>query len=226
MTEHAVVKGKLVCVALNDNRQLTSLSETFSAPPHKAPPQHLVLYYKTRNTWNSDGATLDWLSDKSGGASGACVIGASLGVVIGKTACRVSTDEAMDYVSGVTLVHDFSLPETSYFRPDIRGKCQDGSAPVGAVNADILGLDLDTAEIETRVNDKPASSFSYRHLHRGVARVISELSHIMTLQPGEVIAPGFAGERVSVTTGDVVVSTIEGVGTLTNSIGGSAGGQS
>jgi 5-oxopent-3-ene-1,2,5-tricarboxylate decarboxylase/2-hydroxyhepta-2,4-diene-1,7-dioate isomerase len=57
-------------------------------------------------------------------------------------------------------------------------------------------------------------------MQRGIAELISTLSYIMTLQPGEIIAVGFAGDRVAVARGDRVEASIEGLGTLTNRLGG------
>jgi len=57
-------------------------------------------------------------------------------------------------------------------------------------------------------------------MQRSVAELISIISHIMTLQPGEVIAVGFAGDRVALAKGDKVEVAIEGIGTLNNTLGG------
>lgn len=211
-----VVKGKLVCVALNDKAHLAAMEEQFNQDPYKKPPTQPVLYYKPRNTWSTDGATIEWPTD-----SEAFVVGASLGLVIGRETCRVSDAEALDYLEGYTLVHDFSLPEKSYYRPDIKGKCLDGSAPVGpsVVSAHQI-TDPNQLTVMTAVNGETQSELSVANLYRGAAELISTISYIMTLQPGDVIATGFPCNRVAVKPGDTVVSTIEGVGALTNKMGG------
>ena len=221
MNEHTVVNSKLVCVALNDKAQLRALDSTFRQAPYRKPPTQPVLYYKPRNTWNVNGAEIEWAQDFDGQDVPSMVVGASLGVVIGRETCRVAIDEALSHIGGYTVVADYSLPEQSYYRPDIKGKCLDGSAPVGPdiVSADTLAAP-DALSVTIRVNGELKSEFALDNMARSVSELISNLSYIMTLQPGEIIAVGFAGDRVPVAKGDRVNATIDGVGTLTNTLGG------
>ncbi len=221
MTANTLVNSKLVCVALNDKAQLAALDGTFNTDPYKKPPTQPVLYYKPRNTWSVDGAEVEWAKDFDGNDVAEMVVGASLGVVIGKETCRVSADEALNYVGGYTIVSDFSLPEASYYRPDIKGKCLDASAPVGPeiVAADKVA-NPDALTVTVSVNGEQKSSFELANMERSVAELISIISRIMTLQAGEIIAVGFAGDRVAVAKGDKVVASIEGIGALNNTLGG------
>lgn len=210
------MKGMLVCVALNDKTQLAALEPELHEAPYKKPPTQPVLYFKPRNTFNVAGATVEWPQH-----SDDFVVGASLGLVIGKPTCRVSETEALDYVAGYTLVHDFSLPETSYYRPDIKGKCLDGSAPVGPVVVPREQVDNHhRLTVVTAVNGEPKSELSMTDLQRGAAELLSTISYIMTLNPGDVIAIGFRGTRLPVKPGDEVVSSIEGLLALSNTVGG------
>lgn len=222
MSVKTLVNSKLVCVALNDKAQLAALEATFNQKPYQKPPTQPVLYYKPRNTWSTDQAVVEWAKDFDGNDVAAMAVGASLGVVIGKETCRVSPEEALSFVGGYTIVADYSLPEENYYRPDIKGKCLDGSAPVGPVitpAANISAPDQLTAEI--RVNGELKSSFNLQEMQRSTAELISIISHIMTLQAGEIIAVGFAGNRTAVQQGDQVAISIEGIGTLNNQLGGS-----
>ncbi|MFT5115643.1 MAG: 5-oxopent-3-ene-1,2,5-tricarboxylate decarboxylase [Parasphingorhabdus sp.] len=220
IAQHPILKGQLICVALNDSRQLIQLEEQFSEPPHKQAPRQPVLYFKPVNTFNVHGATLPWLLGEDGQPATKCVIGASLAVVIGKRACRISSGEVGPFIAGVTLMHDFSLPESSYFRPDIRGKCQDGSAPVGPeLVAAEHTENLQSLDITTSVNDVEQGRMPLHCLQRSIASLISDISWIMTLQSGDVIATGFPGSRITVQPGDRVASSIEGIGELVNTIG-------
>jgi len=63
MTATLLVNSKLVCVALNDKAQLQALDATFNQAPYNKPPTQPVLYYKPRNTWNVDGAEIEWAKD-------------------------------------------------------------------------------------------------------------------------------------------------------------------
>ncbi|MBR9884778.1 MAG: 5-carboxymethyl-2-oxo-hex-3- ene-1,7-dioate decarboxylase [Oceanospirillales bacterium] len=221
MTANTLVNSKLICVALNDKAQLAALEGTFNEAPYKKAPTQPVLYYKPHNTWSTNGAEVEWAKDFDGNDVAAMAVGASLGVVIGKETCRVSTEEALDYVGGYTIVSDYSLPEESYYRPDIKGKCLDGSAPVGpeVVAANKIAQP-DALSVSISVNGELKSTFSLANMQRSVAELISTISYIMTLQPGEIIAVGFAGERVELAKGDKVEASIEGVGTLSNTLGG------
>lgn len=221
MIANTLVQSKLVCVALNDKHQLAALQDTFTKDPYKKPPTQPVLYYKPRNTWSVDGAEVEWAKDFDGQDVANMAVGASLGIVIGQETCRVSVENALDFVSGYTLVADYSLPEQNYYRPDIKGKCLDTSAPVGPEI--IAGNSLknpDDLQVIIKVNGECKSRFALADMERSTAELISIISHIMTLQPGEVIAVGFAGDRVPVCKGDKVEASIEGVGTLTNTLGG------
>jgi len=221
MTAATLVNSKLVCVALNDKTQLATLEATFNEAPYKQPPTQPVLYYKPRNTWSTDGTEIEWAKDFDGNDVPAMAVGTSLGVVIGKETCRVAAEEALDYIGGYTIVSDFSLPEESYYRPDIKGKCLDGSAPVGpAIVASDTIANPDALTVSISVNGEQKSVFELANMERSVAELISTISRIMTLQPGEIIAVGFAGNRVPVAKGDKVESSIEGIGTLSNTLGG------
>jgi 5-oxopent-3-ene-1,2,5-tricarboxylate decarboxylase/2-hydroxyhepta-2,4-diene-1,7-dioate isomerase len=58
-------------------------------------------------------------------------VGAALGLVIGRTACRVAVDDALDHVAGLVIVADLSVPHDSFYRPSVRLKARDGFCPIG-----------------------------------------------------------------------------------------------
>lgn len=220
MNPNTLVHSKLICVALNDSEQLINMNDTFNEKPYAKPPTQPVLYYKPRNTWSTDGAIVDWAKDFDGADVAEMAVGGSLGVVIGKETCRVSEADALNFVKGYTVVADYSLPEQTYFRPDIKGKCLDNSAPVGPEVVAAAGVTPDALTVDVAVNGTVKSSFPLSQMERSVATLIHTLSYIMTLQEGEVIAVGFYGDRVAVSKGDQVSISIEGVGTLNNTLGG------
>jgi 5-oxopent-3-ene-1,2,5-tricarboxylate decarboxylase / 2-hydroxyhepta-2,4-diene-1,7-dioate isomerase len=216
MTKHPLLKGKLICVALNDQNQLDTLESTFNEAPYLHTPKEPVLYFKPRNTWNGDKATLTPPTQEDH-----FVVGASLAVVIGKECCRVSENDAMDYAAGFSILHDISLPEKNYYRPDIKGKCIDGTAPLleTMVDANTFG-DVSALQVITSVNGQEKASLSLSNLHRSVPTLIETISRIMTLNAGDVIGVGFIGERIPLCAGDEIMSNIDGVGCLTTLIGG------
>ncbi|NVD08730.1 5-carboxymethyl-2-oxo-hex-3- ene-1,7-dioate decarboxylase [Vibrio sp. JPW-9-11-11] len=195
-------QGKVVCVALNDAEQLQAMQATFEQPPYQALPSEPVLYFKPHNTWNENHQPIAYPQN------GSLVVGASVVLVIGKTCCRVAATSALDYVEGAALLHDFSLPETSYYRPDIKGKCIDNSATFSeAVMLSDIGQ-LDQHVLTTYVNEVATQSLPLKRLERSASQLIESISHIMTLEKGDVIAIGFAGERSPVGPGDKVRSQL------------------
>lgn len=215
MRDNPIVKGQMLCVALNDSNQFNAMQAEFNQPPYKEAPTQPVLYFKPHNTWNIEGAEIEWPQNAN-----LMVVGASLAVVIGRTCCRTSVEQALDFVQGYTLMHDFSLPEESYYRPDIKGKCLDGSAPIGANVIPAAQVnDLSTLEVITEINNKQVNCTPVSQLVRGVPELISIISRIMTLQAGDVIAVGFPGQRAEVKQGDLIHSSIAGVTELNNKMG-------
>ncbi len=216
MSSNQIVKGKLVCVALNDTKQLSQLDSTFNEKPYVKPPTQPVLYFKTHNTWAGDDANIAPVKQGQ-----SLVVGASIAVVIGKQCCRVSETEALEYVSGLSLVHDFSLPETSYYRPDIKGKCLDGSAPVAQTPVPLSDIkSIQDLTVITSVNGNEKRTLKVTELHRSIEQLISIVSRIMTLDEGDVIAVGFPAERIPLNAGDQVSSTMSGLIQLNNKVMG------
>jgi 2-keto-4-pentenoate hydratase/2-oxohepta-3-ene-1,7-dioic acid hydratase in catechol pathway len=116
-----------------------------------------------------------------------------LGVVIGTTARYVSEDEAMDHVAGFCTVNDISEREYQMERAGTwdKGKGCDTFGPVGPwlVTPDEAGdphnLDLYTEVDGTRMQDGNTGTMVY-----GVKKLVSYVSHFITLQPGDIIATG------------------------------------
>ncbi|EHU4914017.1 fumarylacetoacetate hydrolase family protein [Vibrio vulnificus] len=210
------LQGKLVCVALNDAEQLQSMQATFEQAPYKALPTQPVLYFKPHNTWNHAQQPIAYPKGDE------LVVGASVALIIGERCCRVNAQSALDYVEGIALLHDFSLPETSYYRPDIKGKCLDNSATLSqAVMVSDIG-DLSQQTVTTYINDKQVQSLPLSRLERSAEQLIELISHIMTLEKGDVIAIGFAGERTKLAPGDEVRSTLSESVELENQVKGEA----
>ncbi|EMB49074.1 putative Fumarylacetoacetate (FAA) hydrolase [Vibrio mimicus] len=210
------LQGKVVCVALNDAEQLQQMQATFEQTPYKALPTQPVLYFKPHNTWNQNQQPIVYPKGEE------LVVGASVALIMGERCCRVKAQSALDYVAGIALLHDFSLPETSYYRPDIKGKCLDNSATLSqAVMVSDIG-DLSQQTVTTYINDRLAQSLPLSRLERSAEELIELISHIMTLEKGDVIAIGFAGERAKVALGDVVLSQLGESVTLKDQVKGEA----
>lgn len=152
---------------------------------------------------------------------------AELAVVIGKDAYRVSLEDATEYIFGYTVLNDVSARNVQtahqqwYF-----GKSLDGFTPIGPciVTADEIPFPPDL-HIASTVNGELRQSSTTSLLITGIAEIISELSRGMTLRAGTIISTGtpsgvgmgFQPPRF-LKPGDVVVCSVEGIGSLTNTV--------
>ncbi len=152
---------------------------------------------------------------------------AELVVVIGKTAKNVSAAEAMDVVYGYSCGHDVSARDWQKGRPGgqwLLGKSFDTFAPVGpCVVAKTALPDPSSLGIRMRLNDETVQNSTTEQLIFGIPELISHLTKVMTLKPGDLIftgtPPGVGAARnppVFLKHGDVCSVEIEGIGTLTN----------
>lgn len=142
---------------------------------------------------------------------------AELAVVIGKTAKYVSENDSLDYVFGYTCFNDVS--ERVYQRSDgqwTRAKGFDTFAPIGPWIE--TALKPDNLKVEGYLNGELRQSDSSASLIFGIPTLISFISAVMTLLPGDVIATGTPAGVGAVKAGDVVEIKIEGIGTLRNPV--------
>lgn len=181
------LSGVVYGTLLNDPRALAALGDTVNAAPYKAPPQAPVLYLKPRNTLRASGAAVEVAAD-----GGAFEVGAALGIVIGRTACRVRAANAAAHIAGWTLVADLSLPQPSYYRPNTRFKARDGSCLIGPRVVPAAAIaDPDALEIEVGIDGQVVHSTGGGML-RPVAQLLQDVTEFMTLAPGDILLAGIA----------------------------------
>ena len=140
-----------------------------------------------------------------------------MGVVIGRRARRVSAAAAMDHVLGITCANDVSA--RNYQRQDgqwTRAKGFDTFAPLGPWIA--IGLDPRGLRVECRVNGEVRQRGDTTDLLFPVPFLIQHISHIMTLEPGDVIRTGTPAGVAPIVAGDAVEVEVEGVGVLENRV--------
>ncbi len=206
--------GTLFGVALNYQGLLQDHLQSFTQPPYQKPPVKPVLFIKTPNTRNADGQPVVYPKGVE-----RLQPGPALGVVIGKSASRVSLENAMQHVAGYTIVNEFSLPEDSYYRPAVKAKCRDGFCPLGPelVSADQVS-DPHALSLKLFVNGELVQENSTANFVRSIPQLIVELSEFMTLHAGDVLITGTPEGRVDVRPGDRVEVDISGLGRLSNTI--------
>ena len=151
-----------------------------------------------------------------------------LAIVIGRTAARVPVERARDYIAGYTLENDVS---DRAGRGDGRhgsdwfiGKSHDTFAPLGPfiVPREFVP-DPQKLPIKFTLSGTVMQDSSTERMTHDVYEMVSYVSHIMTLRPGDIIATGSpagvgAARNVFMKAGDTSVCTIGSIGTLTNPV--------
>lgn len=140
-----------------------------------------------------------------------------LAVVIGKAAKEVLPRDASEYILGYTCLNDVSARDLQ--KKDvqyIRAKGFDTFAPMGpCISNEIDPLDV---SIKTRLNGEIRQDTSTKDMIFNVFELVSFVSHVMTLLPGDVIATGTPSGVGKMRPGDTVEVEIEGIGTLRNTV--------
>jgi len=141
-----------------------------------------------------------------------------LGIVIGRKMKDVPRNGVNDHILGYTCVNDVS--ERHVQKADgqwTRAKGYDTFAPIGPwIETEVSPDDL---KVETYLNGELRQSARTSELIFGVAELLSFISGVMTLLPGDIIATGTPSGIGRMSPGDVVEVKIEGIGTLRNFVG-------
>jgi 5-oxopent-3-ene-1,2,5-tricarboxylate decarboxylase/2-hydroxyhepta-2,4-diene-1,7-dioate isomerase len=148
-----------------------------------------------------------------------------LAVVIGKTARKVPRARAYEYVAGYTVANDYVVRDylENYYRPNLRAKNLDACTLLGPWLVDAADVpDPMALRLRTLVNGKVTQEGSTKDMVFDVPALIEYLSAFMTLDAGDVILTGTPEGVVNVNVGDEVVTEIEGIGRLVNTIVGDA----
>jgi 5-oxopent-3-ene-1,2,5-tricarboxylate decarboxylase / 2-hydroxyhepta-2,4-diene-1,7-dioate isomerase len=210
----ATISGTVYSAVLNFRADLAALGARLEQPPYKAPPRAPVLYIKPANTWLDGGGSIP-LPD----GEPAVQVAASIGLVIGMAAARLTEAEAMAHVSARRLVNDVTLPHESVFRTAIRQRCRDGFCPVGPpLPAHELAAGLAAGRFRTLINNVVAHEWSLAALVRGPARLLADVSEFMTLLPGDVLVLGAPRDAPLARAGDRVRVEFSGIGSLDNPV--------
>lgn len=153
---------------------------------------------------------------------------AELGVMIGRRADCVSSDQAGDCIAGYTVCNDvtardFQVVDKQWFR----GKNCNGFGPMGPwlVTADEL-RDAANLEIQLRLNGREMQHSNTRSLIFPPAALIAHLSQSLVLEPGDVISTGtpagigfHRNPQVFLQTGDEIEVEVAEIGVLRNRVG-------
>lgn len=202
-TEHVAESAR----TLDTTGKLPQKPIIFSKPPTTVTGTNTEIIKNTKLT-----SQLDWEVE--------------LAVVIGKHGKYVPKAEALDYVFGYTVINDISARDCRREGQWIVSKGQDTFAPMGPIlvtkdeieNPHNLNLSLKVNGIEKQNSNTKFLLFNINDL-------IEDLSIVFTLEPGDIIATGTpagvgAGRDPQewLHHGDVVEATVEGIGTIVNTV--------
>jgi 2-keto-4-pentenoate hydratase/2-oxohepta-3-ene-1,7-dioic acid hydratase in catechol pathway len=143
---------------------------------------------------------------------------AELAVVIGAAGARNADRAAAEKaIFGYTCANDVTARDLQ--RADVqftRGKGFDSFCPLGPwITTD---LDVSDREVRCEVNDEVRQLGRTKDMVFDAATLVSYVSHIMTLLPGDVVLTGTPAGVSQLVSGDTVAVTIDGIGTLTNKV--------
>ncbi len=204
------LSGVVYGALLNHRSALQALGDAVNQPPYQAPPRAPVLYVKPHNCLAAAGAPVAIPPGVQ-----ELEIGATLGLVIGRAACRLAEANALEHVAGYVIVNDVSVPHLPYYRPSIRCKARDGFCPLGPrVVPRAAVASPDALTIRVYVDGELKQTATTSHLVRPVARLLADVTDFMTLSPGDVLAVGVAAPAPRVRAGQRVRIAIEGLGLL------------
>ncbi len=151
---------------------------------------------------------------------------AELGVVIGRRASRVATDDALDFVRGYVVANDVSGRDLQFSDGQwVRGKSLDTFLPLGELVPASEVPDPQALPIRAILNGETMQDSNTSNQIFGVAEVVAFVSQGITLEPGDLIITGtpagvgaFRKPPVWLQPGDEITIEIDGLGSITNPV--------
>lgn len=144
-----------------------------------------------------------------------------LAVVIGRTAKKVRRGDAFDFIAGYTVANDYAIRDylENWYRPNLRVKNRDTGTPIGPWLVDAADVpDPHALALSTTVNGRVTQRGSTKDMIFDVPFLIEYFSSFMTLAPGDLILTGTPDGVVDCPPGAEVVTEIERIGALVNTI--------
>ncbi len=211
---------KVVCAGVNYRRHMKEMA--LKAPTTAITGPHDPIVVRS-----PDEARYDWEAE--------------LAVVIGAGGRDIPAAEALAHVAGYCVANDVTargrhrrqtVPADAFVYDWFAAKSMDSSLPLGpGITPAFQVPDPQDLRLRLWVNDELQQDESTSDMVCPVAELVSAASEVVTLEPGDVIATGTpsgvgAGRGLYLRAGDVVRVTIDGLGTLENTVIDPAGGTS
>lgn len=144
-----------------------------------------------------------------------------LALVIGKTARSIPRHRAYEFVGGYTVANDYAVRDylENYYRPNFRAKSRDEATPIGPWLVDAADIaDPMNLRLSTSLNGRIVQQGCTKDMVFDIPALIEHFTSFMTLRPGDLILTGTPEGLADVKPGDEVVTEIEGIGRLVNTI--------
>ncbi|MFF2753678.1 fumarylacetoacetate hydrolase family protein [Psychrobacillus sp. NPDC058041] len=144
-----------------------------------------------------------------------------LAVIIGETARNVKRENAYKYIKGYSVANDYAIRDylENYYRPNLRVKNRDTCTPFGPWIVDMKDIaDPMNLKLTTHVNNELVQEGTTADMIFDIPSIIEYLSSFMTLSENDVILTGTPKGSIDTVVGDVVVTEVEGIGRLVNTI--------
>jgi 2-keto-4-pentenoate hydratase/2-oxohepta-3-ene-1,7-dioic acid hydratase in catechol pathway len=207
--------GKIVCIGLNYRKHAAEVGADLDSLPEIP-----TIFAKYPNALAADGAAVRVPTAKTD-------YEAEVAFVVGRRAQDVEEAEALDHIAGYTLLNDLSARDLQGATPQwMAGKVFDGSAPCGPwlVTPDEAGP-ADEIAIRLTLNGEEMQSGATDDLIFSIPQLLSQLSRLMTLEPGDIVSTGTPEgvgmgrkPRVWLSVGDEIVIESPTLGRLTTRI--------
>jgi 2-keto-4-pentenoate hydratase/2-oxohepta-3-ene-1,7-dioic acid hydratase in catechol pathway len=196
--------GKIVCIGRNYREHAKELGNEVPAEP--------MFFLKPSSSIISSGQSI-MLPEQSDQVE----FEGEIGVVIGSVLSRASESEAERGIAGVIAVNDVTARDLQ--RKDsqwTRAKGFDTFCPVGSVSAG--AYDLGNLTVVTRVNGVERQRASSAEMVFSIGKLLSYVSHVMTLEPGDIVATGTPSGVAPLAAGDIVEVEIVGLSRVINPV--------
>ncbi|HEY7394434.1 MAG TPA: fumarylacetoacetate hydrolase family protein [Gemmatimonadaceae bacterium] len=196
--------GKIVCVGRNYRDHAKELGNEV--------PKEPLIFLKPPSSVIGDGEAVI-LPPQSGQVEHE----GEIGVVVGRTLCRATSDEAAGAVQSVVAVNDVTARDLQ--RSDsqwTRAKGFDTFCPMGVPASP--PSDLSTLTVVTRVNGVERQRGNGADMVFSIPDVLAYISHVMTLEPGDLVLTGSPAGVGKLSPGDEVEVEVLGLSRVRNPV--------
>ena len=196
--------GKIVCIGRNYREHAKEMGNEVPTEP--------LFFLKPSSSIISDGQPIV-LPEQSERVE----FEGEIGIVIGSTIKRASEHEAERAIGGIVALNDVTARDLQKKDSQwTRAKGFDTFCPIGTVSNG--SHDLSNLTVVTRVNGVEKQRASSDQMVFSIGKLLSYVSHVMTLEPGDIVATGTPSGVGALTAGDVVEIEVVGVSKVSNPV--------